>query len=117
MKKDFTQTAADAISSADAFINTIAPEQEPAASLFEDDGENRDAIRKRVDAGLKKAKEMREYAAQKPERICIMIPHGTAEKIRALAYLNRKSIAKEMRTAIEKYIADYERRNGIIEVR
>lgn len=102
MKKDFTQIATDAISSADAFINTIAPEREPKPQP-----ERKKPLRQKKvtpDSG-----ELR--------RICFMADSVTMEKIRALAYLNRKSIANEMRTAIEKYIADYERRNGIIKVR
>lgn len=93
MKKDFSRAAEGALNSADALINTIVqePEQKPV-----------------LPASKK---------ASAREQVCFMADADQMEKLRIIAFLNRKSIAKELRAAIDKYIADYEKRNGVIGTR
>ena len=46
----------------------------------------------------------------------LRIQNETYEKMRFLAYAERRSIAMEIETAMLAYIADYETRNGHIQI-
>lgn len=46
----------------------------------------------------------------------LRVQDSTYEKIRFLAYVERRSIAMEIETAMLAYIADYEKKNGPIQL-
>ena len=46
----------------------------------------------------------------------LRLPQSTYEKIRYLAFVERRSINMQIEHALEKYIADYENRHGVISI-
>jgi predicted DNA-binding protein len=46
----------------------------------------------------------------------LRLPESTYEKVRYLAYVERRSINMEIEHAIENYITDYERDHGSIPI-
>lgn len=49
-------------------------------------------------------------------QVTLRIQDGTYEKMRYLAYIERRSIAMEIETAMLAYISDYEKKHGTITV-
>ena len=46
----------------------------------------------------------------------LRLPEITYEKVRYLAYVERRSVNMQIEHALEVYIADYERKNGPIQL-
>jgi len=54
--------------------------------------------------------------ATEKRQFTLRIQEDTYEKMRFLAYVERRSIAMEIETAMLAYIADYEKQNGPIQL-